>query len=726
MRLPLAGAALLCLLPLHAQETAPAVEPAAGDTPGRTDLEVVTPRGSASRLMDTPDSVNVLDRRRIEERMSGQAPDLLQGATGVFLQHTSAGQGSPFLRGRTGKEIVMLVNGVRFNTSTFRSGPNQYYSSIDPDSIERIEVIRGPSSVLYGSDAMGGVINIMTRMPSYSEFDYTFGARARFESANARKQAGLFGEVGSTNFGAIVSATYADIDEVVGGNSIGRQPFTSYEEWGVYGTVGTRFGGHTISLMYSHFQQNDLNRTDAVSGIMPNQGALNTPGQGNDLRRLFTYQVDDLAILSWRFEGSDLLEEMFVNLNYHKQQESLQRIRRSSPNRLEDANFNTHNFGAKAQAVLNFHEAARLTVGMEIYHDVVHTRSVDIDLADDDAQSNHENRAQFPDWSSYTSFGIYAQNETSLIDDRLQLRYGVRYSLFRALSRTDIRFQQLDGVNAFYSDITGAVAVVGRPIDELSLTLNLARGFRAPNLDDLAASKAFGSGAQFPNPDVDPETQYSVDIGARLLIPTKDKNAHAPYEVTAHAVFFFNYLEDTLINQPTSLDGTNGFHQENAGRSRIFGVEAEVGFYFSQLMGWLGLPTDHIFFEGDALGIHANFTYTRGDDLKNDLPLNRMPPVYSEISLRYEALRGQVYIEPYMSVVGRQDQYGAQALTDPRFTPHDSPGYVLFGLRTGWYPSRHARINLNVHNIGNRSYHPLGSGTYGSGTNVVLSGEIRW
>jgi outer membrane receptor protein involved in Fe transport len=138
------------------------------------------------------------------------------------------------------------------------------------------------------------------------------------------------------------------------------------------------------------------------------------------------------------------------------------------------------------------------------------------------------------------------------------------------------------------------------------------------------------------------------------------------------------------------------------------------------------LPTDHLFFEGDALGFHANFTYTRGDDLKNDVPIGRIPPVFSEISIRYSAMNNKVYLESYMNLVGRQDQYAPGVEGDPRFTPHDSPGYVTFGLRTGWYPSRHVKLNLNIQNIGNRSYQPMGSGTFGTGTNVVLAGEIRW
>lgn len=718
-----AGLAVFCLVaaaPLFAQETEPE------NTRTTTDITVVTPGGSEAKRMNTPEAVSVLDGRRLEERGSGQTPDLLEGSTGVFGQHTAAGQGSPFIRGMTGNQVLTLVDGVRFNNSTFRFGPNQYLSSIDPSSIARIEIIRGPSSVLYGSDALGGVINIILNKPQFDEFDYSFGARGRFESASLRRAYGLFAEVNSVNLGGLITASYSDVENLVGGNSIGRQPFTAYEEWGVYGSFGAAFGNHRIVGTYSHFQQNDLERTDKVSPLVANPGNLKTPGAGNELRRRFVYQIDDMAILRWTWSPDEILEELFVDISYHKQQETLERINTgSSSNTLRDMNYNVHTLGINAQAVLNFGWFSRLTVGFEGYHDVIHTRSVDIDRTTG-AQSNHDGRIQFPDWSGYTTLGIYAQNEMQFLDEMILLRYGVRYSVFRAIADTDVYSDSLDGLNQSFADLTGAIAAVLRPIDELSITLNLSKGFRAPNMDDLAASKGTGRGEQIPNPSLDPEIQYAIDLGARGYIYTNDPASAAPYELSASVNLFFSYFEDLMISVPTTFEGEDVVQLRNQGRARIFGVEAEAGFYLSEALGWVGLPTDHLFFEGDALGFNANLTWTRGDDLKNDVPVSRIPPLFSEISVRYEAMQGQIYIEPYMTIVGRQDQYAPSAKGDVRFTPHDAPGYTLFGLRAGWYPSRHVHFNLNVQNIGNRSYHPMGSGTFGSGTNVVLSGEIRW
>ncbi len=669
---------VLISAPLFAQEISSSIEkPDDGSVDGTVDITVTTASGSKSELLETPDAIEVLDRRTIAERQHGQLPDLLDGITGIYSQNTAAGQGSPFIRGMTGKQILLLVDGVRFNNSTFRFGPNQYASSIDPASVERIEIVRGPSSVLYGSDAQGGVINVILKKPEYMSFDYGFGVRGRYESANSRKQLGLFGEVSGQNMGGLINATYADVDELTGGSSIGRQPFTAFEEWGVSGAFGYTFGNHNLSLTYNHFQQNDLDRTDKVTTLVANSNNLPAPGQPNEDMRRFVYQIDDMAILRWDWQVGSMLEQLSVDFSYHKQQETLNRIKGGSSS-MRDMNYNVHTLGLTAQGIIDLGQYARLTVGAEGYHDIIHSRRVDVDI-NTGIQTHKNDSATFPDWSSYTSVGFYIQNETRLLQDDLLLRYGLRYSMFRA-----------------------------------------------PNLDDLAASKGTGSGEQIPNPDLTPEQQYSVDIGAKAYFGTVNPDSWAPYEAMASINFFCSYLQDMMIREDTTFQGNPVVRLVNEGRARIFGVEALAGFYFSEVMGWFGEPTDHVFFAGDALGLNANVTWTRGDDLKNDVPVHRIPPLFAEIALRYEAGEGAVYLEPFVTIVGRQDQYAPAALGDVRFTKGDAPGYTLFGLRAGWYPTPNVSFNLNIENLGNRSYHEMGSGTFGAGTNVALSGELRW
>lgn len=722
------AAVLALLCPLHAQDTKPGESPE-GKPHEAPPIKVTTPQGSASERVATPESVTILDQRQVEERHVGQAPDLLDGATGVFVQHTAAGQGSPFVRGLTGKQIVVLVNGVRFNNSIFRAGPNQYFSSLDGHNIVRIEVVRGPSSVLYGSDAQGGVINVFTRKPAVDVFDYTFGTRARYASASNERRGNIFGAVGGSGFGALASATYSDVDLLNGGAGVGRQPKTDYEEWGAYGAASARFGKHRIDFTYSHFEQINLNRTDAVTTWVANPSLLPGGGtQSREIQNLFVKQGDDLAILRWEWTLGTLLEQFHVNASYHRVQEDLLRTPRSATPTRRNQGFNVHTFGLSALAVLNFGEWSRVSVGGEVYHDIVHSRRSDQNLVTGAVTSNPrlDDRGQFPDWSLYSSFGVYAQDEIRLADDLLLIRPGVRYSGFRAQADLDKSFSSLDGVNEYYGDLTGALAFLIRPIDEFSIGVNLARGFRAPNLDDLAASKGTGAGNEIPNPDLEPEDQWSTELSVKGYVPTRSPESAAPHWISGNAAVFFSYFDNAFRRINTTFNGSGVVQFDNSGRYRIYGFEAEVSWFIGPELGLFGLPADHIFFEGDALGIIANFTWTRGDDIKNDEPVSRIPPLMTEVALRYEAMRGKVYVEPYLQFVGRQDQLASGNKGDVRFTPHDEASYVLFGLRAGWYPVRNFNLNLNIQNIGNRAYHGLGNGTFGPGTNVILSAELKW
>ncbi|NIP87065.1 MAG: TonB-dependent receptor plug domain-containing protein, partial [Planctomycetales bacterium] len=120
---------------------------------------------SSTSIFDTPAAASI---RSLEEIRQRQAPDMfqaLQNEVGVLIQSTAAGQASPFIRGLTGQQILILVDGIRLNNSIFRRGPNQYFNTIDPGMVDHIEILRGQGSVLWGSDAIGGVINIVTRSP---------------------------------------------------------------------------------------------------------------------------------------------------------------------------------------------------------------------------------------------------------------------------------------------------------------------------------------------------------------------------------------------------------------------------------------------------------------------------------------------------------------------------------------------------------------------------------
>ena len=193
---------------------------------------VVTPSRSARPLFDAPNSVALISNDELERNMYRTTPQILRDTPGIMVQETSPGQGSPFIRGFTAFRNIFLIDGVRLNNSVFRDGPNQYWNSVDPLSMESVEVLKGPGSVQYGSDGVGGVVSVNTLSPSlYGDgFEYEGRAYYRVSSAEnshmvrAESQAAL-----DQRTGVIAGVSYKQFGSVVAGGGAGTQDGTGFE-----------------------------------------------------------------------------------------------------------------------------------------------------------------------------------------------------------------------------------------------------------------------------------------------------------------------------------------------------------------------------------------------------------------------------------------------------------------------------------------------------------------
>jgi outer membrane receptor protein involved in Fe transport len=135
--------------------------------PSRLDQIVVTATRIAETAGDLPYATVSFDRRTLEEATPRTLPELLREESSIMVQKTALGQGSPFIRGFTGFRTMLLVDGFRLNNATFRDGPNQYWNTVDAWSLENLELVKGPTSAQYGSDAVGGTVHARTVRPRF-------------------------------------------------------------------------------------------------------------------------------------------------------------------------------------------------------------------------------------------------------------------------------------------------------------------------------------------------------------------------------------------------------------------------------------------------------------------------------------------------------------------------------------------------------------------------------
>ena len=297
-------AALQSVLPDPAGGAATGAE---SDGPGEDDGSAAGPRralgGSvvlgetlvtASRYvrpdLETPASTSVISGDTLRERGYRTTPQALRDVPGVMVQETSVGQGSPYIRGLTGFRNVFLVDGIRLNNSVFRDGPNQYWNTVDSFSLERLEVVKGPSSVLYGSDAIGGTVNAITRTPyAYGEEDGAAG-RLHYRVSSAEQSHIVRGEASlapSDTVGILVGATGKTFGELEGGKDTGRQRNTGYDEWAADFKVETFLDDTTrFVAAYQQVRQNDVPRTHRTIHAVPFEGTTVGPTIGDVKRDL--------------------------------------------------------------------------------------------------------------------------------------------------------------------------------------------------------------------------------------------------------------------------------------------------------------------------------------------------------------------------------------------------------------------------------------------------------
>jgi hemoglobin/transferrin/lactoferrin receptor protein len=354
-----------------------AVAPAWAADPARSsqpviELEeiIVTATRLPMRSFEVPALVSVTDASTIQGMFQSRTlPEVLSELPGVSVQKTAYGQGSPFIRGFTGFRNVLLIEGIRLNNSVFRDGPNQYWNTVDTYSIGRVEVARGPASVLYGSDAIGGVVNVLYDLKARPD-GFTPRALYRYSSAEnsnvVRAEAGWNGE----GLRWIGGYTYKDFGDLEGGSDVGKQPKTGYDENAADVRIEYDLGDSTTLVAgYQYLDQDDAWRTHrTIYGISWEGTAVGTD------RKLAFDQQRQLGYLQLRHDGlGAVADTLHASVSYHQQSEDQHRVR--SNLRSDELGFDVYTTGLSAQLEKKW-GAVQLVYGADWYHDEVNSYNV--------------------------------------------------------------------------------------------------------------------------------------------------------------------------------------------------------------------------------------------------------------------------------------------------------------------------------------------------------------
>lgn len=654
-------------------------------------------------VFDTPYSAGVVTGDDIQgRRLSRTVPDALKEEPGVSVQKTSNGHGSPFIRGFTGFRNVFLIDGIRLNNSVFREGPNQYWNTVDEFLIDRLEIVRGPSSILYGSDSIGGTVVAYTKEPAI-EPGLHLHPRGFYRFASAEQSHSGRAEFwGNTDgLGWFVGATYRNFGDVTGGEDIGVQPYTKYDEYDGDLKLLYKLGEKSkLVLAYQHAHQDEVPRTHRTFYAKSWEGT----SVGKDARADFD-QGRQLLYLQYHteFEGG-FIDALKASVSWHRMDEEFVReTTETSPtkSRLEMRELDVNTPAIWLQAGKST-GVGYFTGGFEFYHDRVNSSGYDV-LVNGTLQS--WTRGEIADDASYDLLGIYLQDELTL--GKFDLTGGIRYSYASVdagvVDPNPAGSTIVDSLSDHYQAVTGSLRGIFHATENWNVIAGWGMGFRAPTLDDSTAVKLVMSGSlDLPSEGLDPEKSHTFDLGVRARYPKWE----------AEAFVFYTLLQDLIRRVPSGSNNTKA----NFADGWVYGFEL-AGLY--RLTEEISFRADFAYVRGMADALVGGVTELR--------PLDKVNPATLHIGARYQPKDSKVWVEGLVTLVARQDNLSPSDQSDTqRIPPGGTPGYVSLALRGGWRIQENFAVTAAAENIGNADYRIHGSGQNEPGTNFILGADVRF
>ncbi len=666
------------------------------------------------------------------------AADLLSASGEVFIQKSQQGGGSPMIRGFATNRLLISVDGVRMNNAIFRSGNLQNIISIDPFSVQSAEVLFGPGSVIYGSDAIGGVMNFSTLQPKFSTDDQVLvqgNAIARFSSANSeltehfdvgiggRKWASVtsfsFNKFGDLRMGSKGPAEYLRNEYVQRVDSV-DQVVTNTDP-----LVQTPSGYQMTSLLQKfRFKPNE--RWDFEYGF--NYSATSDYARYD---RLLRYRNGLPRSAEWYYgpqiwmmnnlritHRSDavLFDEMIVNAAVQHFEESR-----------HDRDFNKSTLAERFEKVeayslnLDFakelSESSKLLYGAEVVSNQVVSTGVDRNVKTGVGVAGP---ARYPA-SSWLSAAAFATFQHRFSESTL-MQAGIRYNYFSLQADFDTTFYPFPfkEVSLDNSALTGSIGINYHPDESWVVRANLSSGFRSPNVDDLG--KVFDSepgAVVVPNPALKPEYAYNAEFDVAKVFAHRLK-----LDVSA----YYTYLDNAMVRRDFTLNGRDSIVYDgemsrvqaiqNAAKATVYGVQASAEWKM-----------------GGGFSLYSLLTWQKGEEELDDgsmSPLRHAAPLFGMSRLRFDAphLRIDLYTN-YSSKVpfadmpeeekGKDYMYAIDADGNPF-----SPGWYTLNLKAMVFVTDDLDISAGVENLTDQRYRPYSSGLVAAGRNVIFSARFKF
>ncbi|MGQ8338849.1 TonB-dependent receptor plug domain-containing protein [Sunxiuqinia sp. A32] len=699
------------------------------EDPVSLDEIVISANRREQSKREVPNKIVSISQEEISFSNSQTTADLLASKGGIFIQKSQMGGGSPMIRGFSANRLLLVVDGIRMNNAIYRNGNLHNVISLDASTLEHAEVIFGPSSVMYGSDALGGVFHFQTLSPKLSTKDYAISSQqisGRYSSANFEKTFHTDINYGAKKWAMLTSISYSDFDDLQMGNNGSssylrpeyvrpglpdqiiknskpkKQIQSGYYQYNLMEKIRFRPNNNwDLNYAYHYSKSSNIPRYDRLIQYSGDQLKYAEWYYGPQLWQLHSLQVNHSA-------NTAICDKANLIIGWQKYTESRHNRKLNSEkitDRQEDLNVLTLNLDLDKKIDQNNF----IFYGVEGNYNRVKSTG---EVRNLENGSSSATSSRYPDGSTTTSLAAYLSYKLTL-NKRFALHAGGRYTLAWLNGDFDSNYFDFptEGFSNQHSSLTGNIGLVYHPSEGWQLNATASTGFRSPNIDDIA--KVFDSTPGHvivPNPDLKPEYARNLEVGI-----VRSYSDLAKIELS----LFYTYLDEVMVRREFTLNGMDSVVYDG----EMSKVEALVNDDYAHIYGGSFL------FElllSEKILSRNSITLNKGRD-SHKLPVRHVAPLFGTSHLIFDD--GRKKFDFYINYNGsmpfeklapsEQEKLYLYAIHD-NGNPY-SPAWLNLNFKSSFRIYRKYYINLGMENILNKRYRPYSSGIVAAGRNFIVS-----
>lgn len=643
---------------------------------------IVTAQRAETPTFEVPAAINLISAAQLERKALRSTPEALSNVNGVWMQKTNHGGGSPIIRGLTGNQTLLMVDGVRLNNTTYRYGPNQYLNTVAPLSLERVEVIRGSGSVLHGSDALGGVVNLITRTPRFSAGGSRVDGTSwlRWMSSAMDRSGRVEVDLATSRVALLAGFDLRRFGDLHAGGDLGIEAPSGYDEFSGDAKARFRLAPHQLlTLAYQHVDQRDVPRYDQVA-------------QRGYARYSFDPQIRQLAYARFEsFHDHPWMKQVRLTASWHHSIEERATQRDDDPARKNERD-EVASWGLHLETQARPLPAWLSIYGVDLYHDLVASEAHVSDLT----SGTRQVRGLYPDGATSSNLAAYCQH--TLNAGRWDISWGARGNVV-SIAAEDTTF---GAVQISPWAIVGNLSAMYSVRPEQRFFASLATGFRAPNVNDLSSFGSFDYGIEVPSAELDAEHTRTIEAGYKV------RSDGFKASVSAYTTTLFDLIarvESTYLGAD-SLDGEKVYTKANVTEARILGSELELEVRIAE-----------------SAVLFGQLAYTHGEETSDGIPLRRIPPLCGAVGTRWAPPRSTGWLQTDFNFAGDQTRLSRGDIGDHRIPDGGTPGWAIANL-SGGYDFGPALITGGLQNIFDEAYRIHGSGIDGYGRSAWLTLQV--